>query len=76
MTETVSYNGKTYTRVNGKWVDKNYMVVTHLQQILDNLLIGQKEANDLTVDDLIAEADKFKEAGSVYLAIKYYETVL
>ena len=54
MTETVSYNGKTYTRVNGKWVDKNYMVVTHLQQILDNLLIGQKEANDLTVDDLAA----------------------
>ena len=28
MAEEVIFEGKKYKRVNGKWVDKNYMVVT------------------------------------------------
>lgn len=76
MPETVIYNGRTYTRVNGKWVDKNCMVVTHLQKTLDNLLAQQRPMEDLSVNELIAEADKFKEAGTIHLAIKYYETAL
>ena len=76
MAETVIYNGETYTRMNSKWVDKNYMVVTHLQGVLDRLLSSQKSTDDLSVEELIAEADKFKEAGSFSCAIDYYEKAL
>ena len=76
MTEQIMFNGQKYTRVNGKWVDKNYMVVTHLQKTLDNLLAQQKPMEDFSVDELITEGDKYKEAGMIHLAIKYYETAL
>ena len=76
MTEEIEYNGRKYKRVNGKWVDKNYMVVTHLQKTLDNLFAQQRSTEDYSVDELIAEGDKFKEAGTISLAIKYYEAAL
>lgn len=76
MAEEVIYNGKKYTRVNGKWADKNYMLVPNLQKTLDNILVQGKDISGLSVEELIAEADKYKEAGSVHLAIKYYETAL
>ena len=76
MAETVFYNDNTYTRINGKWVDKNYMVVSHLQKTLDNLFSEQKSIEDYTVDELIAEGDKFKEAGNMGLAIKCYKKAL
>ena len=43
--DTVTFNGKDYTKVNGKWVDKDFMVVTHLQKTLDNL--SNKHNGDL-----------------------------
>ncbi len=76
MAEEVIYEGKKYKRVNGKWVDKNYMVVTHLQKVLDSLLFQQKSIEKMTTEELIAEADKYKDAGTVHLAIKYYEIAL
>ena len=76
MAEEVIYNGKKYTRINGKWADKNYMLVPNLQKILDNIWAQERDLSGLSVEELIAEADKFKEAGSVHLAIKYYETAL
>ena len=76
MIEEVIYRDKKYRRVNGKWVDKNNMAVSQLQQILDNILFQQEYIEKLTVEELIAEADKLKEARSVHLAIKLYETAL
>lgn len=76
MADCVSYNGQTYKRINGNWVDKNYMVVTHLQRTLDNAFQQQISLDDLTVDALIAEGDKYKEAGTTHLAIRYYEAAL
>ena len=52
------------------------MVVTHLQKKLDSLYLQQKSLDALSVDELITEADKLKEAGSIHLAIKYYATAL
>jgi tetratricopeptide (TPR) repeat protein len=76
MAETIIYNDNTYKRVNGKWVDKNGMVVTHLQKTLDNLFAKQQPKDNLTAEQLIAEGDKYKEAGSPHLAIQYYEAAL
>ena len=76
MAETITYEGKTYTRVNNKWVDKNFMVVTHLQKTLDNLFVQNTSKDDLTIEELIAMGDSFKDAGTVHIAIKYYETAL
>lgn len=76
MAETIIYNDNTYRRVNGKWVDKNGMVVTHLQKTLDNLFSKQQSKDNLTADELIAEGDRYKEAGTTHLAIQYYEAAL
>lgn len=76
MAETIIYNDNTYRRVNGKWVDKNGMVVTHLQKTLDNQFAKQQSKDNLTVEQLIAEGDRYKEAGTTHLAIQYYEEAL
>ena len=76
MAETIIYNGQTYRRIKGKWVDKDNMVVTHLQRTLDNLYVKQQSMDRMTVDELIAEGDKYKEAGTINLAIRYYEAAM
>ena len=40
------------------------MVVTHLQKVLDNLLFQQKPIEEMSAEELIAEADKLKDAGT------------
>lgn len=76
MKEEVVYSGKKYTRVKGKWVDSNYMAVPHLQKILDKLFEEQRNTDDFTLEELIAEGDRFKSAENYHLAIKYYVTAL
>ena len=74
--EEVIYNGKKYTRIKGKWVDSNYTTVPNLQKILDKLFEEQRNPDDFTLEELIAEGDRFKEADNYHLAIKYYVTAL
>ena len=76
MAEMITYNGQTYRRVKGKWVDKNGMVVSHLQKTLDNLFAKQQAMDNMTAEELIAEGDKYKEGKTSHLAIKYYEAAL
>ena len=76
MTDTITYNDNTYKRVNGKWIDKNNMVVTHLQRTLDNLFAKQQPKENLSVEGLIAEGDRYKGAGTTHLAIQYYEKAM
>ena len=76
MAQTVTYEGKTYTRVKGRWVDERYMTVSHLQKTLDDILFAQSNTEDLSLTELMQEADRFKDAGSFYFAARYYETVL
>lgn len=72
MKDEVIYNGKKYTRVNGKWVDSSYMTVQHLQKALDALFEEQRSLDDFTIEELLAEGDRFKSAENYHLAIKYY----
>ena len=75
--EEIIYNGKKYSRIKGKWVDSNYITVpTSLQSTLDALFEEQRNLDVFTLEELIAEGDRFKGAESYHLAIKYYATVL
>ena len=76
MAETIEYNGSTYRRAGGKWVDKNNMVVTHLQRTLDNLYAKQQSSDALAADALIAEGDRYKEGETYHLAIQQYVKAL
>ena len=69
MNDEIVYNGKKYTRIGGKWVDKDYMTVpTSLQSTLDTLFEEQRNLDDFTLEELIAEGDQYKGAES-YLSI-------
>lgn len=77
MNDEIVYNGKKYTRIRGKWVDRNFMTVpVGLQSTLDTLFEEQRNLDDFTLDELIAEGDLYKGAESFHFAIKYYAIVL
>ncbi len=76
MKEQVEHNGQTYTRIKGKWYDKNHMAVPHLQKKLDELYESQRNLDDFTLEELVAEGDRFKAAESWHIAIRYYDRAL
>lgn len=75
--EKVEYNGEIYTRRNSKWVDgSNLAVCESLQRTLNRLYLEQLDYSQYTVDELVAEGDKFKESSSYQSAISFYEKAL
>lgn len=75
--EEILYNGKIYKRYSKKWIDSHGIIVCEtLQKELNNTYIKNINLSEMTVVDIIAEGDKFKESGSLTLAIKYYEEAL
>ena len=70
----VTYQNKRYRRVGSKWVDASHMVVHEsLQQILNDLYIQTIDLSAYSIEELIAEGDRFKESGSYREAIAFYE---
>ena len=75
--DTLEYNGEVYTRRNAKWVDsRNLAVCENLQKFLNHLYLEKLDYSKYTVDELVAEGDKFKESTSYTSAIKFYEKAL
>ena len=75
--DTLEYNGALYTRRNAKWVDsQNFVVYDGLQKILNHLYLKQLDASEYTVEELVAEGDRFKESTSYTSAIHFYEKAL
>jgi tetratricopeptide (TPR) repeat protein len=73
MAEIV-YNGKTYTRNNSKWIDRDHMVVHKaLQQELNKLYLKTLDLTSYSLKDLISEGDKFKDSYTYDYAIAFYE---
>ena len=75
--DTLEYNGEVYTRRNAKWVDgRNLVVYENLQKSLNHLYLEKLDYSMYTVNELVAEGDKFKESTSYTSAIKFYEKAL
>ena len=68
------YEGRTYTRNNSKWVDRDCFVVNEtLQRILNKLYEQTLDFSQYSLSDLITEGDKFKASYTYDTAIMFYE---
>ena len=75
--ETIEYNGEIYSRRNAKWTDSRNLVVHEmLQRFLNQLYLEQLDYSKYTINDLVAEGDKFKDSSSYQSAIIFYEKAL
>ena len=73
MVEIV-YNGKTYTRNNSKWVDRDCMVVHEtLQRELNRIYLKTLDFSSYGIKELLDEGDKFKASFTYDAAIVFYE---
>ena len=76
MAEVV-YKGKTYTRNNSKWVDKDCMVVHEsLQRELNQIYLQTTDFSSYELKELIDEGDKFKASDTYEPAIAFYEKAI
>lgn len=72
--DTLIYEGNTYTRRNDKWVDScGFIVYEGLQRDLNKVFAQQLDPSLLSLDDCISHGDKFKNSGSSFLALNFYE---
>lgn len=72
--ETLIFEGETYRRSNGRWVNSRQMVVHEgLQRDLNKVFARELDATKLSMEECITEGDKFKQSGSAFLALKFYE---
>ena len=75
--DTIEYNGQTYTRRHSKWLDSgNLAVCESLQKTLNHIYIESTDLSSYSVEDLVAEGDKFNNSSSYQSAIKFYEKAL
>lgn len=73
----VIYKGKTYTRNNSKWVDKDCMVVHEaLQRELNRIYLQTTDFSSYGLKELIDEGDKFKASYTYEPAIAFYEKAI
>lgn len=73
----VVYKGKTYTRNNSKWVDKDCMVVHEtLQRELNQIYLQTTDFSSYGLKELIDEGDKFKASDTYEPAIAFYEKAI
>lgn len=72
--DKVIYEGKTYMRQGGKWIDSRYMVVYEgLQRELNKEFAKQINPDTLSLEECLSQGDAFKNTGSGFLALKFYE---
>ena len=75
--DTIEYNGQTYTRRHSKWIDSdNLAVCESLQKTLNRIYLESTDLSSYSVEDLIAEGDKFNNSSSYQSAIRFYEKAL
>ncbi len=73
----LEYQGKRYERRNGKWVDERRSIVCdNLQKDLNKLFAERLDPNLLSLEECIAEGDKFKNSTSIGLALRFYEAAV
>ena len=71
------YEGRTYTRNNSKWVDRDCFVVNEtLQRILNKLYEQTLDFSQYSLSDLITEGDKFKASYTYDTASMFYEKAI
>ena len=72
--ETLIYEGRTYVRRNGKWVDSRNMVAPEgVQRDLNREFAKQINPENLSINDCINQGDAFKNSCSASIALKFYE---
>lgn len=72
--DQIEYQGKKYKRVGNKWTDSSNCVVPEgLQRDLNFAYLQSHDISDMSVKELIAEGDKFKDSTSYFYAIRCYE---
>ncbi len=73
MAVTVTHEGKTYTRSNGKWVTSTCMVVHEiLQDELNKLYFETIDLSMLELLEIVRDGDAFKSSASYGLAVRLY----
>lgn len=72
--DTLTHLGVKYTYRAGKWVDDRYMVACEsIQQLLNKMYYSSVDTTTMSIETLVAEADKLKDGTSYALAITMYE---
>lgn len=72
--DVLVFEGKTYTRRSEKWADsRNTIVPEGLQRDLNREYAKQLKPIDLSIEECVAHGDRFKNSGSIGLALKFYE---
>lgn len=75
--EAFEFEGETYTGRNEKWVDsRGYVVCESLQKDLNAEYANMVNPDDLSLQDCIAEGDKFKNSSSIGLVLRFYENAV
>ncbi|MBP0970764.1 MAG: hypothetical protein J5753_01870 [Oscillospiraceae bacterium] len=73
----MKFEGKTYRRYNGNWIDSDYVIAPLVvQEALDKRYANSLSLEHYSVKDLVALADDFKNNESYLLAEKYYREAL
>lgn len=74
--DTITFEGKEYVRRNQKWTENNIIVPDPLQKTLNKILAENMNPLETTAEELIINADKFKESGDYLSAAKQYMEAL
>lgn len=71
------FEGKRYIRRDEQWTDSSYIIVSEtMQRKLNDAYARTIDLSELCYDELVSEADSFKESSSYLLAISYYEAAI
>lgn len=72
--DAMEFEGRNYTRRKEKWVDSGGLVVCEsLQKDLNREYAKTVDPKKLSLEECLAEGDKFKNSSSIGLALKFYE---
>ena len=72
--DRLELDGTVYIQYTKKWSAPNGMVVSEILQDKLNKMISETiDFSKMQVNEIIATGDKFKESGSIGLAVKCYD---
>lgn len=72
--DKIVYEGKTYFRYSEKWSDSSHVIVPEtLQRKLNRIFSETIDFSSMRYEQILAEADRYRDSSSYTLAIKYYE---
>lgn len=74
--DTIILDGRKYVRRSQKWSENNIIVPDPLQKRLNRIVADSMNPLEATADELISNADKFKESGDYLSAAKQYMEAL